>query len=141
MIKLDNWFNQLLLFKHTAVLLDSIRFHLIFHKRTRSTDLALPMGDSKSKFSQRSFKPSNDRAKVVWLVGCLGFTSNRQRGHLEMAPPFNVPCEGREARLIHRTHRQSNPRPSRGSPLHYCCATPAPSGNRTQVLEWLISLL
>ena len=33
---------------------------------------------------------------VCWLVGCL--TSHRQRGHLETAPPFTVPCEGREAR-------------------------------------------
>ena len=31
---------------------------------------------------------------VCWL--CL--TSHRQRGHLETAPPFTVPCEGREAR-------------------------------------------
>ena len=29
-----------------------------------------------------------------WL--CL--TSHRQRGHLETAPPFTVPCDGREAR-------------------------------------------
>ena len=32
-----------------------------------------------------------------WLVGCV-LTSHRQRGHLETAPPFTVPCEGREAR-------------------------------------------
>ena len=31
------------------------------------------------------------------LVGWLCFTSHRQQGHLEMAPPFTVPCEGREA--------------------------------------------
>ena len=30
-------------------------------------------------------------------VGWLCFTSHRQRGHLEMTPPFTVPCEGREA--------------------------------------------
>ena len=29
---------------------------------------------------------------VDWL--CL--TSHRQQGHLERAPPFTVPCEGRE---------------------------------------------
>ena len=29
---------------------------------------------------------------------CLCFTSLQQRGHLETAPPFTVPCEGREAR-------------------------------------------
>ena len=35
------------------------------------------------------------------LVGWFGWfclTSHRQRGHLETAPPFTVPCEGREAR-------------------------------------------
>ena len=30
--------------------------------------------------------------------GWLCLTSHRQRGHLETAPPFTVPCEGREAR-------------------------------------------
>ena len=33
-----------------------------------------------------------------WLVGWLCLTSHQQRGHLETAPPFTVPCEGREAR-------------------------------------------
>ena len=33
-----------------------------------------------------------------WLVGWLCLTSHRQRGHLETAPPFTVPCEGCEAR-------------------------------------------
>ena len=51
------------------------------------------------------------------LFVCLYFTSHRQRGHLETAPPFTVPCEGREARFLHRSHRESNPGPSRGSPL------------------------
>ena len=32
------------------------------------------------------------------LVGWLCLTSHQQRGHLETAPPFTVPCEGREAR-------------------------------------------
>ena len=31
------------------------------------------------------------------LYVCLCFTSLQQRGHLETAPPFTVPCEGREA--------------------------------------------
>ena len=31
-------------------------------------------------------------------VGWLCLTAHWQRGHLEMAPPFTVPCEGREAR-------------------------------------------
>ena len=29
------------------------------------------------------------------MVGWLSLTSHRQRGHLETAPPFTVPCEGR----------------------------------------------
>ena len=32
------------------------------------------------------------------LFVCLCFTSHQQRGHLETAPPFTVPCEGLEAR-------------------------------------------
>ena len=35
---------------------------------------------------------------VKCLNSCLCFTSLQQRGHLEKAPPFTVPCEGREAR-------------------------------------------
>ena len=35
--------------------------------------------------------------ETVWF-GWLCLTSHRQRGHLETAPPFTVPCEGREAR-------------------------------------------
>ena len=60
------------------------------------------------------------------LFVCLCFTSLQQRGHLESAPPFTVPCEGREARFLHGSHRESNPGPSRGSPLRYRCATQAP---------------
>ena len=53
-----------------------------------------------------------------WLVGLLCFTSHRQRGHLETAPPFTVPCGGCEARFLHRLNRETNPGPSCGSPLH-----------------------
>ena len=63
------------------------------------------------------------------MVGLLCLMSHRQRGHLETAPPFTVSCEGREARYLYRSHRESNPGPSRGSPLHNRCATPAPSNN------------
>ena len=63
-----------------------------------------------------------------WLVGWLCFTSHWQQCHLETAPPFTVPCDGPEARFLHRSHQESNPGPSRGSPLHYRCATPAPLG-------------
>ena len=45
-------------------------------------------------------------------------------------PPFTVPCEGRKARFLHRSHRESNTGPSRGSPLHYRCATQAPVKSR-----------
>ena len=58
------------------------------------------------------------------MVGWLCFTSHRQRGHLETAPPFTVPCDGHEARFLHRSHGESNPRPSHGSPIHYRCAMP-----------------
>ena len=63
---------------------------------------------------------------IIWLVGWLCFTSHRQRGHLETAPPFTVSCQGREARFIHRSNRESNRGPSHDIPLHYCCATQAP---------------
>ena len=47
-----------------------------------------------------------------WLVGWLCLMSHRQRGHLETAPPFTVPCKGREAQFLHHAHREVNPRPS-----------------------------
>ena len=61
-----------------------------------------------------------------WLVGCLCFTSHRQQGHIETEPLFTVPCEGSEVLFLHRSHRESNPGSSRGNPLHYCSAMPAP---------------
>ena len=36
--------------------------------------------------------------KIGIQIGWLCLTSHRQRGHLETAPQFTVPCEGREAR-------------------------------------------
>ena len=62
---------------------------------------------------------------TCWLVSWLCFTSHRQQGHLETAAPFIVPCKGREARFLHRSHWESKPRLLRGSPLHNRCATPA----------------
>ena len=59
------------------------------------------------------------------LIGYV-LTSHRQRGHLETAPPFTVPCEGREAQFLQHSHQELNPVSSRGSPLHYRWATPAP---------------
>ena len=64
--------------------------------------------------------------RVFKLVGWFCFTSHQQQGHSETAPPFTVPCEGREARFLHRSYQESNPRTSRGSSLHYRCVTPAP---------------
>ena len=62
---------------------------------------------------------------TLMLVGWLCLTSHRQRGHLEIAPPFTVLCEGREAWILHRPQWELNPGSLRGSPLHNCCATPA----------------
>ena len=39
----------------------------------------------------------------VWL--CLA--SHPQRGYLETAPPFTVPWDGREARFLHSSRRES----------------------------------
>ena len=46
-----------------------------------------------------------------WLVGWLYFT-----------PLFTVPCDGCDARFLHRSHRELRPWPLHGSPLHYRCA-------------------
>ena len=43
-------------------------------------------------------KGSKDHVAAIHLVGWLCLMSHLQRGHLETAPPFTVPCEGREAR-------------------------------------------
>ena len=50
-----------------------------------------------------------------------------------MAPPFTVPCEGREAWFLHHPQRESNPGLFCGSPLHVHnhCATSAPLWCRT----------
>ena len=54
---------------------------------------------------------------------CLCFTSLQQRGHLETEPPFTVPCKRCEARQIHRSHGESNPRPSHGTQApHILCS-------------------
>ena len=63
----------------------------------------------------------------VMLVGWLCFTSHQQ-GHLETVPPFTVPCEGLEARILHHPHLELNPSTLHLSPLHNRCAMPAPPG-------------
>ena len=49
---------------------------------------------------KRLIEIKKNTASHLGLVGFgwLCLTSHRQRGHLETAPPFTVPCEGREAR-------------------------------------------
>ena len=47
--------------------------------------------------------------RCLWLVSWLCFTSHRQRGRSERAPPFTVTCKGREARFLHRSHRDRTP--------------------------------
>ena len=64
--------------------------------------------------SQKGFHCICSYLCVLWF-GCL--TSHRQWGHSETAPPFTVPCEEREAWFLHRSHRESNPGPSRCTPL------------------------
>ena len=49
------------------------------------------------------------KRKLQHLFVCLCFTSLQQRSHLETAPPFTVPCEGREARKIHRPNENRTP--------------------------------
>ena len=53
---------------------------------------------------------------------CLCFTSLQQRGHLETAPPFTVPCEGRK--LGKYTIPTGNPTPGRRVAVHYSTAAP-----------------
>ena len=54
------------------------------------------------------------KLKPCALVGLLCFTSVRQRGDLETASLFTIPCEGREAQFLHRFNRELNYPP----PLH-----------------------
>ena len=105
-----------------------------------SASAAVPAGAIQLSDLQTILSGMNGESCNTRLVGWLCFTSNQQRGHLEMAPPFTVPCEGREARFLHRSHRESNPRQSRGSPLHCRCSAPAPqhSGNH-RILNSIIN--
>ena len=52
------------------------------------------------------------------MVGWLFYIPSTARSFRD-SPPFTVPCEGCEAQFFPTV-------PSRGSPLHYCCATQAP---------------
>ena len=53
---------------------------------------------------------------VDWLC----FTSHRQLGHLEMAPPFTVPWEGCEARFLPTRNQNLGHRVA----VHYTTAAP-----------------
>ena len=61
--------------------------------------------------------------KMDWLV--VFYVPSTARSFRD-GTPFTVPCEGHEARFLHRSRWGSNPGPSRGSPLHYHRATPTP---------------
>ena len=69
------------------------------------------------------------KRQAVWLVSWLVvfYVPSRARSFMD-GTPFTVPCEGREAGFLHRSHRESNPGPSRGSLLKYRCATPTSPG-------------
>ena len=56
----------------------------------------------------------------IWLVGWLCLTSHRQRGHLETAPPFTVPCE--EVKLDKYTVPTGNWTLGRHMAIHYVTA-------------------
>ena len=73
----------------------------------------------------------SDQWKMLCGFIVFNVPSRSQRGHLETAPPFTVPC-GREARYIHRSDWELSPGPSHGSPLRYSCATKAPQ----KCYEW-----
>ena len=60
------------------------------------------------------------------VVGWLCLTSHRHREMARDGTPFTVLCEGREARFLHLSKRESNPRSSCGSTLLNCCTMPAP---------------
>ena len=53
---------------------------------------------------------------IFWYL-CLCFTLLQQRGHLETAPPFTVPCEGRAVPTGNRT-------PGHRVAVHYATAAP-----------------
>ena len=68
----------------------------------RSYKARLPLRVLLALFNSMAFQVSKSVIQcqfVGWLVvGWLCLTSHRQRGHLETAPPYTVPFEGREAR-------------------------------------------
>ena len=65
------------------------------------------------------------------LVGWLCFTSRRQRGHLETAPTFTLPCEGHEARFF--TVPTENRTPGRCVAVHYTSAAPRQLNSNSEV--------
>ena len=54
---------------------------------------------SSTRISHRTNRTSTrDINPPLYYLCWLCLTSHRQRGHLEAAPPFTVPCEGHKAR-------------------------------------------
>ena len=79
-----------------------------------------------------------------WLVGWLCFTFHQQRGHLETAPPFTVPCKG----WLVVFYVTSTARSFRdGTPIycplrtHSSVFTPLPPGIETPAVVWQSSTL
>ena len=67
---------------------NTLYWHVIPRDKTKN----IAYGRALSTHVHEAFHETcNYRNSVGWL--CL--TSHRQRGHLETAPPFTVPCEGR----------------------------------------------
>ena len=66
--------------------------------------------------------PTSKLGYLSFKVGCLCFTPHRQRGHLERASPFTVPCEGSEPRF--HTVPIVNRTPGRRLAVHYTTAAP-----------------
>ena len=71
------------------------------------------------------------------MVGWLGVFNvpPTARSFRDGIPIYCPHCEGREARFLHRSHRESNPCPSRGSPSYNRCATPAPCYEKPEGLS------
>ena len=73
---------------------------------------------------------NNNTFLICWLV--VSYVPSTTKSFRD-ATPFTVPYKGGEARFLHRSHWESNPGPSHGSPFHYPCSTPAPFSGRKRI--------
>ena len=69
----------------------------------------------------RKLTGTTKRDSYIKVVGWLCLASHRQRCHLETAPPFIVPCEGREC---FNTVTNGNQTPGRCVAVHYITTAP-----------------